>query len=67
MALEELGLAVKNIWLHDQLADNHEMMADILRQLSSACVVVDRDGNIAEGALTLATKAIIQDGASGRA
>jgi signal transduction histidine kinase/DNA-binding NarL/FixJ family response regulator len=41
--LEELGLAVKNIWLHDQLAGNHEMMADILRQLSSACVVVSRD------------------------
>ncbi len=41
--LEELGLAVKNIWLHDQLAANHEMMADILRQLSSACVVVSRD------------------------
>ncbi len=44
--LEELGLAVKNIWLHDQLASNNEMMADILRQLSSACVVVDRDLNV---------------------
>ncbi len=41
--LEELGLAVKNIWLHDQLAANHEMMAEILRELSSACVVVSRD------------------------
>ena len=41
--LEQLGLAVRNIWLHDQLAANHEMMADILRQLSSACVVVSRD------------------------
>lgn len=41
--LEQLGLAVKNIWLHDQLASNHEMMADILRELSSACVVVSRD------------------------
>jgi DNA-binding response OmpR family regulator len=29
--LEELGLAIRNIWLHDQLAANHEMMADILR------------------------------------
>jgi signal transduction histidine kinase/CheY-like chemotaxis protein len=38
--LEQLGLAIKNIWLHDQLAGNHEMMADILRELSSACVVV---------------------------
>jgi signal transduction histidine kinase len=41
--LEELGLAVKNIWLHDQLVANHEMMADILRELSSACVVVSHD------------------------
>jgi signal transduction histidine kinase len=41
--LEEVGLAVKNIWLHDQLAANHEMMTDIFRQLSSACVVVSRD------------------------
>jgi signal transduction histidine kinase/DNA-binding NarL/FixJ family response regulator len=41
--LEQLGLAVKNIWLHDQLASNHEMMAEILRELSSACVVVGRD------------------------
>jgi len=41
--LEELGLAIKNIWLHDQLAANHGMMADILRELSSACVVISRD------------------------
>jgi signal transduction histidine kinase len=41
--LEQLGLAVKNIWLHDQLAANHGMMAEILRELSNACVVVSRD------------------------
>jgi signal transduction histidine kinase len=41
--LEQLGLALKNIWLHDQLSSNHQMMADILRELSSACVVVNRD------------------------
>ena len=41
--LEQLGLAVRNIWLHDQLVNSHEMMADILRELSSACVVVNRD------------------------
>lgn len=41
--LEELGLAVKNIWLHAQLATNHAMMTDVLRELSSACVVVGRD------------------------
>jgi signal transduction histidine kinase/CheY-like chemotaxis protein len=41
--LEQLGLAIKNIWLHDQVASNHEMMAGILRELTSACVVVSRD------------------------
>jgi len=41
--LEELGLAVKNIWLHDQLSANHQILAEVLRELSSACVVVSRD------------------------
>lgn len=41
--LEQLGLAIRNIWLHDQAVSNHEMMAEILRELSSACVVVSRD------------------------
>jgi signal transduction histidine kinase len=44
--LEALGLAIKNIWLHDQLGANSEMMADVLRQLSSGCVVVGRDLSI---------------------
>ena len=41
--LGQVGLALRNIWLHDQLASNSEMMADVLRELSSACVVVGRD------------------------
>jgi nitrogen-specific signal transduction histidine kinase/DNA-binding response OmpR family regulator len=41
--LEQAGLALRNIWLHDQLANNGEMMAGVLRELSSACVVVSRD------------------------
>jgi signal transduction histidine kinase/DNA-binding response OmpR family regulator len=41
--LEQVGLAIRNIWLHDQLSGNHEMMAGVLRELSSACVVVSRD------------------------
>jgi nitrogen-specific signal transduction histidine kinase len=41
--LEQVGLALRNIWLHDQLANNHEMMTDVLRELSSACIVVGRD------------------------
>jgi len=41
--LEQVGLALRNIWLYDQLVGNHAMMADVLRELSSACVVVGRD------------------------
>ncbi|HMP83124.1 MAG TPA: response regulator, partial [Verrucomicrobiota bacterium] len=41
--LEQVGLAVRNIWLHDQLTANNEMMAGVLRELNSACVVVNRD------------------------
>jgi signal transduction histidine kinase/CheY-like chemotaxis protein len=41
--LEQVGLALRNIWMHEQLADNHEMMTEVLRELSSACVVVGRD------------------------
>jgi len=38
--LEEVGLAIRNSWLHDQLAGNHAMIADILGNLGSGCVVV---------------------------
>jgi signal transduction histidine kinase len=41
--LEQLGLAIKNIRLHDQISANNDMMGDVLRELSSACVVVSRD------------------------
>ncbi|MGB8355575.1 MAG: ATP-binding protein [Chthoniobacteraceae bacterium] len=38
--LEEVGLAIRNSWLHDQLSSNHAMVADILSHLGSGCVVV---------------------------
>ena len=41
--LEQVGLALRNIWLHDQLASNHQMMTNVLRELSSACIVFGRD------------------------
>ncbi len=41
--LEQVALALRNIWLHNQIADNNEMMTDVLRELSSACVVVGSD------------------------
>src|SRR5947208_2879628 len=41
--LEGLALAVRNIWLHDQMASHGELLASVLRELSNACVVVNRD------------------------
>ena len=41
--LEQVSLAVRNIWLHDQLAANNDMMTSVLRELGSACIVVNRD------------------------
>ena len=41
--LEQLGQSVKNIWLHDQIASDHDMMSDILHQFNSGCLVVGRD------------------------
>lgn len=41
--LEQVGLALRNIWLHQQIAGNSEMMTDVLRELSSACIVVGHD------------------------
>ena len=38
-----VGLAIKNIWLRPASSANHEMMADIFRQLSNACVVIGQD------------------------
>lgn len=38
--LEEVGLAIRNSWLHDQLVANHGMVADILGTLGSGCLVV---------------------------
>jgi len=41
--LEELGLAIKNSWLHDQLSTNHRLLANILGQMGAGCLVVARD------------------------
>lgn len=41
--LEQVGLALRNIWLHDQLAANNRMLGGILRELNCGCVVVSRD------------------------
>jgi signal transduction histidine kinase len=44
--LEEVGLAVRNSWLFEQLRSNHSMVADIMTHLASGCVVVSGDLDI---------------------
>ena len=44
--LEEIGAGIRNVWFHDQLLANQQMLTDILRQFNSGCVVVGRDLNI---------------------
>ncbi|MBM3844982.1 MAG: response regulator [Verrucomicrobia bacterium] len=40
---EQIGAAVTQIWSQERVVANHGMMEGILRELSSACVVVGRD------------------------
>jgi signal transduction histidine kinase/CheY-like chemotaxis protein len=41
--LEELGLALKNGWLHDQLAASHRLLGDVLGAITSGSLVVGAD------------------------
>ena len=41
--LEEVALAIRNSWLHEQLQSSHSMFAEILGNLATACVVVGSD------------------------
>jgi nitrogen-specific signal transduction histidine kinase len=41
--MEELGLAVKNSWLHHQLAGSHRLFADVLGAMTSGALVVGSD------------------------
>jgi signal transduction histidine kinase/DNA-binding response OmpR family regulator len=38
--LEEVGLAIRNTWLHNQMRSNHETLDDVLSQMPTGCVVV---------------------------
>lgn len=44
--LEQLGMAIRNTWLHEELAVNHDLMADTLGHLSSGCVVVNSNSEL---------------------
>jgi signal transduction histidine kinase len=43
LLMEELGSAIKNTWLHQQLSASHHLLADVLTALSSGCLVVDQN------------------------
>jgi signal transduction histidine kinase/DNA-binding NarL/FixJ family response regulator len=38
--LEEVGLAIRNSWLHDQLETSHTMLSDVLGNLGTGCIVI---------------------------
>jgi signal transduction histidine kinase/DNA-binding response OmpR family regulator len=38
--LEEIALAIRNSWLHDQLQTSHSILTDVLSNLGTACAVV---------------------------
>ncbi len=41
--MEELGLAVRNNWLHEELSSNHALISDVIAQFKSGCLVVSPD------------------------
>src|SRR4051812_30928167 len=41
--LEGLALAVRNSWLHDQVAADNALLAGVLRELTNGCVVLNAD------------------------
>ncbi|MEZ5276386.1 MAG: ATP-binding protein [Opitutaceae bacterium] len=46
LLMEELGLAIKNSWLHHQLSASHKLFSDVLASMSSGSMVVGPDLNI---------------------
>lgn len=62
--LEEVGLAIRNSWLHDQLTANHAMVADILGHLESGCLVIG--GNLAILHMNAAARRMIMNEREGK-
>jgi signal transduction histidine kinase/DNA-binding NarL/FixJ family response regulator len=44
--LEQLGLAIRNVWQHQQVTARHQMMFDILRHIKAGCIVVGPELNV---------------------
>ena len=43
LLMEELGLAIKNSWLHHQFSASHKLFSDVLASMSSGSMVVGPD------------------------
>lgn len=41
--LEQIGMAIRNVQLHEEVGTNNKLMMSVLKHLHSACIVVDRD------------------------
>lgn len=41
--LEQIGMAIRNVQLHEDLGTNNRLMTSVLKHLHSACIVVDRE------------------------
>ena len=63
--LEEIGLAIKNIRLHEQLAASHQTLGNVLRQINAACIVIGGDLSIRH-ANKAALRAFARPGQGGR-
>jgi nitrogen-specific signal transduction histidine kinase/CheY-like chemotaxis protein len=41
--LEQIGMAIRNIQLHEDVGTNNKLMTSVMKHLHSACIVVDRE------------------------
>lgn len=55
LLMEELGSALRNTWLHQQVTSSHRLLADVLATLSSGCLVVDRNLHVLHANRAMAT------------
>lgn len=46
--MEELGLSVKNCWLHEQLSRNNQLFHEVFYTLQSGCIVIGPDLDVIE-------------------
>jgi signal transduction histidine kinase len=63
--LEELGVAIRNCWRHEQLAATHGLIDDILGGLGSGCIVVGSNCGVLH-ANPAALRLLVPDRASTR-